>query len=266
MTSERGRNALLAIALLSGAPCAYAAPSANAPLEAQYSVFTHGLHVANVVATYQLQPWGYGVTTELQAGGLMSWFLRMNVRSTASGRFDNGQIDPVSYDSSGFSRGANRHIAVQYRGGVPAVTIHTPPETDRDPVPEAQLPHAIDTLSAMALLLDSMEKTGKCDGEAHVFDGIRLTAMQSHGPVQTTVPDDDGEFYHGPALRCDFIGQQIAGFVTHSSHLADMQKARPGAAWFQNLPGIGMVAVRIEFDHPKLGHLIGVLRSPPIQG
>ncbi|GBQ15020.1 DUF3108 domain-containing protein [Swaminathania salitolerans] len=237
--------------------------SAAPQITAVYSVFNHGLHVVDATADYRLTDWGYGIRTTLHAGGLISWLLRMDITSTAEGRFAQGWVQPTEYESDGFSRGKHRKVVLQYREGTPHVVTLDPKESDREAVPSADLAHAMDTLSAMALLLESVRKTGKCDGHAEVFDGLRLSSMTAHGPSKSEVPRSFGQKFDGPALRCDFVGQQQAGFIEGSSHLATMKAPHSGAAWFQDLPGAGLTAVRVEFEHPKLGRMIAVLEQPP---
>ncbi|AOX19755.1 DUF3108 domain-containing protein [Kozakia baliensis] len=254
---------LLATLFVCSVPFSQAKAADNRQVAAQYGVYTHGIHVLNAVADYRLTDWGYGITTTIHAGGFLNWFLKMELRSTSEGRFENGRVAPIRFQSGGFSRGKNRNVTITYQGDTPTVTELTPPEPDREPVPASELSHSIDTLSAMALLLDTVQRTGHCNGSAMVFDGLRLTAMDAHGPTQSDVPTGSDEIFKGPALKCDFIGQQKAGFMKSSSHLAAMKAPHPGAAWFQDLPGIGLVAVRIEFEHPKLGKMVVVLQDKP---
>lgn len=232
-------------------------------VETSYRIYTHGFHVANAEADYRLMPWGYGIKTHLTAGGLLGWLVRMDINTIASGKFDGENIVPLQYDSQGYSRGMQRHIAITYRDHTPVITTLSPEENDRDPVGDDLRHDTIDTLSAAALLINSMQKDGKCNGSANVFDGLRLTAMEVHGPVSTTLPDGMAEFMKGPVLRCDFSGHQTAGFMKHSHHLEQWKAVHPGAAWFENFPGIGPVAVRIEFEHPKIGKFTAILESPP---
>lgn len=230
---------------------------------AVYRVYNHGLHVVDATADYKLTDWGYGIRTTIHAGGLLSMFLRMDIQSTAQGRFDHDQVQPTGYESTGYSRGKHRNVVLNYANDMPQIVTLDPKESDREAVPQGDLSHAMDTLSAMAYLLENVRHTGKCDGSAQVFDGLRLSAMTSHGPFKGEVPSSFGQKFTGTALRCDFVGQQEAGFIKDSSHLEVMKAPHPGAAWFQDLPGVGLTAVRIEFEHPKLGPMIAVLDRQP---
>jgi hypothetical protein len=87
--------------------------------------------------------------------------------------------------------------------------------------------------------------------------------MTVHGPTQVNIPQTHKQAYSGtPALRCDFIGQQVAGFIKDSPNRAKMAMPQPGSAWFKDVEGIGLVPVRIEFNHPKLGHVTVVMQNP----
>ncbi|MFC0510790.1 DUF3108 domain-containing protein [Asaia spathodeae] len=230
---------------------------------AVYRVYNHGLHVVDATADYRLTDGGYGIRTTIHAGGLLSMFLRMDIQSTAQGHFDHDHVQPTGYESAGYSRGKHRNVVLNYANDTPQIVALDPKESDREAVPQSDLSHAMDTLSAMAYLLENVRHTGKCDGSAQVFDGLRLSAMTSHGPFKAAVPSSFGQKFTGEALRCDFVGQQEAGFIKDSSHLDVMKAPHPGAAWFQNLPGVGLTAVRIEFEHPKLGPMIAVLDRQP---
>ncbi|GBQ83927.1 DUF3108 domain-containing protein [Asaia krungthepensis] len=284
MTSDRRASQAMRSLALGAALCAFAgqaratdlgndgasstvstAPSANmGQTTAIYRVYNHGLHVVDATADYTLTDLGYGITTRLHAGGFMSLFLRMDIQSTAQGHFDHDWVHPVGYESAGYSRGRHRSVVLHYDDDAPHVVTLDPKESDREDVPQGELSHAMDTLSAMALLLENVRHTGKCDGNAHVFDGLRLSAMTSHGPFKGEVPETFGQKFKGPALRCDFVGQQEAGFIKDSSHLEVMKAPHPGSAWFQDIPGVGLTAVRIEFEHPKLGQMTAVLDHTPV--
>jgi len=254
-------NSLCAADLGSVAPTASVSDSTQTT--AVYRVYNHGMHVVDATADYKINDLVYGIRTTLHAGGLLSMFLRMDIQSTAQGRFDHDRVQPTGYESTGYSRGQHRAVVLSYANDRPQIVTLDPKESDRKAVPQTSLAHAMDTLSAMAYLLENVRHTGKCDGNAQVFDGLRLSAMTSHGPFKGEVPSSYGQKFKGQALRCDFVGQQEAGFIKDSSHLDVMKAPHPGAAWFQDLPGVGLTAVRVEFEHPKLGPMIAVLDRQP---
>lgn len=257
----KGLRALAAAGmLLAGfAPTAHAAGQVNTT----FAIYMRGLHVLDADASYQIEPWGYGGTTHIRPAGLISWFVTMDIHSRVEGDFvPGGNVKPIRYDSGGLSRGQHRRVLLTYNGNTPHVDILEPAETDRDPIPDSDLPHTIDTLSGMARLLETLTQTKSCEGSSVIFDGLRLTKMTVHGPVTSDIPQSHKQAYSGPALRCDFVGQQIAGFVKDSPNRSKMAAPQPGSAWFKEIDGVGLVPVRIEFNHPKLGHVTVVMQQP----
>ncbi|GBQ69024.1 hypothetical protein AA103196_2109 [Ameyamaea chiangmaiensis NBRC 103196] len=229
----------------------------------RYAVYLHGFHVVDVHTGYTVNAAAYDVRTTLQTDGIWAVFLKMNITSTGTGRFAGDAVAPTLFQSDGFSRGHDRHLTIRYADGTPSVAVLDPPETDRVPVEADQRAGSIDTLSAMMLMLGTLDRTGQCDGSAKVFDGLRLITMSSHSAGKQALPPDRRLSFTGDAVRCDFVGQQVAGFVRNSRHEAQMRKPQPGSVWFQNLQGYGMVAVRIELNHPKIGKLTVLLAEPP---
>lgn len=240
---------------------AWAGNQPKGQVDADYAVYLKGFHVLNAHASYQIEPWGYGGSTQIKPAGLISWFVTMDVTSRVQGRFTpDGNVQPVLFDSGGISRGKHRHVRLEFSDDTPKVTDLQPPESDREPVPDSSLPHTVDTLSGMAHLLHSLETTGKCNGSQIIFDGIRLSEMVVHGPVTADIPREQREFYSGPGLRCDFVGRQLAGFIKDSPNRAKLAAPQPGSVWFYRIDGLGLVPVRIEFSHPKLGRVTVVMQ------
>ena len=179
--------------------------------------------------------------------------MHTDVTSTATGRFVAGGVQPVHFESSGYSRGAQRDSVLDYVDGNPVVRVLSPQEPNRDPVPIAQARGSIDTLSAMADVMRRIELTGGCDGAARVFDGLRLSEVSAHTVGQQTVPEDSRSSYGGMALRCDFVSLEIAGFL-HDSDEAKARKPQHGSVWVSRiLPGAPPLPIRIVFENPKLG-------------
>lgn len=231
-------------------------------VDLHYAVFVHDFHVLDADGAYGLRPWGYGGSARLYTIGLASWFLTVNIAAHVEGRFENGKVLPIFYDSTGLSRGKQRHVHLTFDQNGPHVESLTPHDDDRDPLPDAQLKNAVDILSGLGLLFHTLETTGKCRLSGNIFDGLRLTRIDSQGPFTDIIPDEHDNYYKGSAQRCDFTGRQIAGFVVHSHHRDLLSAPQPGQAWFQHIGGIGIIPVRIDFHHPKLGKIVMILQEP----
>lgn len=245
----------------------YATARAQTPeeetLNLRYATIVHGYHAVDTIASYAVRPWGYGATAHVVSVGLASWFLTINLTSTVEGHFVGDDTQPLSYDSQGYSRGSQRHVHLTFDKAGLHITEQTPFDDDREPISSDQLEHSKDILSSLLALLHQLDTKNSCTLSGTVFDGLRLMRIDAHGPIHDDVPTNHNAYYSGDALRCDFTGRQIGGFVQGSAHKAEQASPHPGTAWFKRLDNGRVIPVRIEFQHPKLGKLILVLQSAP---
>ncbi|MFT8804362.1 MAG: DUF3108 domain-containing protein [Acetobacter aceti] len=228
-------------------------PAASAAILTRYTVYTHWLPVMKLDISFLLEKTRYQVSMQARAEGLLSIFTRLRIQSVASGSISDDVVLPSRYDSQGWSRSAQRHVILDYRQGQPVVTLQEPKETDREPVPDALRQHGTDILTTMAKVILTVRQTGHCDGAYDVFDGIRV----SHFTLKTSGQDMQPDVFQDrqvPAMRCDFVGYQIAGFIKGHQAKA-LREPHGGTVWFINVDGYGPVPVRTEINHPKVGHL-----------
>ena len=258
MSRRHLSTGLLALTLAAAAPADLTQPTgaggdAARTIRLSYTLYGHGFHVLNVVVDLRLSGQGYSVRLNDRTAGFLGLMLHTDVTSTATGRFVPGGVRPVRFESTGYSRGAQRRTVLEYVDGNPAVTVLTPSEPQRDRVDPAQTAGSIDTLSAMADMMHEVQQDGRCDGHALVFDGLRLTQVSAHTAGRQTVPQDGRSPYGGTALRCDFVSLQIGGFL-HNEEEARLRKPQHGSAWVAPVgQGLPALPVRISFENPKLG-------------
>lgn len=250
-----GFGARLVAALLACAPLA-ARAAEPVTLHLQYAVTVHGMHALGLDAAVTFDGDRYTVTSATHPAGFLGTFLSTRVSSRAYGTIANGSAHPEAYSSGGFSRGADRHVAIDYRDSDPVVRILTPPEPKRDPVAASATVGTVDTLSAVAGLLDRLQTTGRCDGTTRVFDGARLSVVTVRTAGTVTVPASERSPYAGHALECDFTSMQIGGFL-HDDHFEAAHRPQGGRAMFAIVvPGAPPVAIRASFssvDHGEIG-------------
>jgi hypothetical protein len=136
-----------------------------------------------------------------------------------------------------------------------------PDEADREPVPEGERGDTIDTLSAIAYLVRHVTGTGTCDGQTRVFDGRRLSEIAARTVGLATVAHGEAGPFQGAALRCDFAGQQLAGFL-HDEGLDWQRRPHHGAAWIAKvLPGGPPIPVRLTFETRWVGDITMTLTA-----
>ena len=255
------RLTILLVLVLHGVAWLGSPAFAAGEIRLSYKLYGRGFHVMNVTVALDLTQYGYGIAVHDQTVGLMSVMVHTNVTSSAAGRFAPGGVQPLHFESVGLSRGAQRTTVLDYVDGNPVVRQSTPPEPDRDPVDTASTRGGIDTLSAIVGLVHRVQQTGRCDGDALIFDGLRLSRAHAQTVGEQTVPMHDGALYRGTALRCDFESLETGGFA-HDEDQAAMHRPQDGSAWVAPvLPGAPALPVQIRFHHPKLGMVTMVLTS-----
>lgn len=65
-------------------------------------------------------------------------------------------------------------------------------------------------------------------------------------------------------MTCNFVLQQVKGF-TANGQFSKLRQPQIGRVWFENIPNIGMSVVRLEVEHPKMGHVVMRLDETPKQ-
>ena len=232
--------------------------------DVQYDGFADGVLVLKMRAHLHFTPGGYQGTLAFHTAGMIAWVVRSTDESEVSGTFVHGtepapnadQAVPASFVSIGQLRGEDRVTRMTYRDGSPVIGTLTPDVTlERSPVAPLATRHTIDTLSAIAMLVRQVGDTGRCDGGTMIFDGRRLTALTARTSGAATLPHVGRSIFAGQTLRCDFDGNQIAGFKKDDTEAAQ-RRTRHGVAWLASvLPGVPPMPVRVIFDNKILGQV-----------
>jgi hypothetical protein len=230
----------------------------------QYDGFAHGLLVLKMRATLRFTPASYAGELEFHTAGMVGWMVHNVDDSHVEGVFARAaqsdpspdRVVPASFVSIGNLRGTDRVTRMTYRDGSPVIGTLTPDVAlERTAVPPAMAAHTIDTLSALAMLVRQVGDTGRCDGDAMIFDGRRLTALTARTVGTQDLPRTSRSIFTGPSLRCDFQGNQLAGFKKDDSE-AQQRRTKYGNAWLATVvPGAPPIPVRVIFDNKVLGQV-----------
>lgn len=242
-------------------PAAALAPSGTREIEFGYDLRALGLNVARIEATVVLDRAGYRATLAYHTVGLYGFLLPAQSIAHARGSWDGNGVEPQQYTSAARLRGKRRRVFIEYQDGNPDVRTLTPSMPGRwQKVPPALQAHTIDTLSAAILLIHDVARTGACDAAARTFDGRRLTEVQARTAGEQKLPAASGSPYRGSALRCDFVGRQLAGFENGDTAFA--HRPHHGTAWLARvLPGVPALPVRISFATHWFGKAVAVMTS-----
>jgi len=231
---------------------------AQAPLSARlsYGSYAAGLHVAEVDAKVGLGQNDYQITVSYHTTGLTSVFVNGRQDDVVTGSWNGSVPRPARFVGIGRWRGEDRIARIEYDRGAPVVRELKPSnDEEREPVPLALQQNTIDGVSALAQLLRTVDRTGRCDGAIRTYDGRRAVEIKAVTAGFEMLEPTSRSVYAGKALRCNFTGRLIAGFKVDE----DREKAaRPlnGSAWLAPLQtGQAPLPVRIAFQARWMGDM-----------
>ena len=238
--------ALLGLLVVTAVP---AAGQERTSLRATYDLYAAGMGIARVQATLDLSRSGYRMDMSMHTTGVVSFFVRGDQHTTVEGTWDGNRPLPHTYRGNGIWRGEERAALIEYDHGQPQVRHLVPPnQQEREEVPPSLREGTIDSLSAAIELMRQVAVTSRCDGQARLYDGRRVSTIAAHTVRDELLAPHGRSSWSGRALRCDFEGRVIAGF-----RLADDEatRRRPlnGTAWmarpFDDAPPI---PVQLTFE------------------
>lgn len=252
MPRMRFLAALLVLALAPVQPASADGPVASMALS--YTTYVAGLTVLTSEADVELGAEGYRVDLASRTAGTYGLLFRGETYSLAQGRWAGPLVAPARFAISGSWRGKPRRTLIDYTSGTPSILRLQPPnEDEREVVPAALQRETVDTISAAARLVRQVSRTGRCDGAARTYDGRRLIEVSVATGAWETLPPDGRTIFAGQALRCDFDGRLLAGFMLEGDREA---AARPqkGTAWLARLSPDGpLLPVKLRFEIRWLG-------------
>lgn len=264
---RRAAPGLLGLLLVLPAP----APAQEAPeLQTSYDMYAAGFHVAQMHASFGVGPRDYRVQLAYHTTGLVSVFHRGHQLSTVAGTWDADQPQPLEFRSTGVWQGQDKVTLIDYLHGLPLIRRLIPPQTaEREPVPLSLQRNAVDSLSAMALLIRRVRDTGRCEASVRTFDGNRAGEITAHTSGEDILAPTSRSIFSGKTLRCDFLGQMLAGFLHVDSSPYDRRPLH-GSAWLARLdPREPPVPVKMEFETHWFGNATMYLtqfdETPPTQ-
>jgi hypothetical protein len=223
--------------------------AASAQVNLAYDTYASGIEVMQMHAHFGLGPRNYRIDLDYHTTGLPGVFYRGHQTNTVRGVWQDEHAKPLEFFGDGIWRGRPRRTLIVYDHDLPVIKELRPPqEAEREPVPQELRLHTVDTLSALAQLMHKVERGATCETAVRTYDGRRVLDIVARTAGQERLDRTGRSIFSGPALRCDFEGHQLAGFLLGED---DPKHRMPlyGSAWLAPiLPGAPPLPVRIAFQ------------------
>jgi hypothetical protein len=231
-------------------------------LRVEYEAYAAGLPIAHVETGLNFGPKAYEMSLAYHTTGVVGFLFRGHQTDAVSGVWSGNRAAPTRFLGQGVWRGEDRIADIGYDQGKPVVHQLIPPNAhEREEVPEALRAGAIDPLSALAILIRTVETTGRCEAAARTYDGRRTTEIEAHTAGEEQLAPSLRSSFQGKALRCDFVGRMLAGFRLDGSK---EQESKPihGSAWMASVAaGAPPLPVRMAFETRWFGDALMYLTS-----
>lgn len=180
-------------------------------IEAEYSASVWAIPVGRVELAAEVGGSDYAARAVSQASGLAALFTDVRIESEVEGVLARGRARPERYAHDEYTGRKHRRIDMSFEGGV-ARSVAQPNFSNwgEPPASEADRAGAIDPMTAVLLLSQSMTGRSACSGRLPVFDGrLRYDlVLRARGrePVRTRA-------WQGEALVCDAFYSPISGYT-----------------------------------------------------
>jgi hypothetical protein len=222
-----------------------------------YTARLRGVPLLDITYCLRLDAGRYAAAISARTLGLAEMLVHGRAAGHVAGTIDGSRVKPAAYAEYGRLSGQDYVVVIDYPDGNPVLRLEKPPQIkDRLPIPPADLPGAIDGLSAITLETLVATQTGACQGQALVYDGHQLRRGTTQTAGREPLKLGAGVPITGPALKCQTESVMLAGFK-RGDPVASQSKPRHSTAWLGPVVAGGPdLPLRLVFDADFLGDII----------
>jgi hypothetical protein len=219
-----------------------------------YTVYFGGVRIVQLGIDAAMATSTYDVTAQMETIGMAKWAVPWTSVARTKGEITGLRLQPTQHRQSGELRGKRRTVAIDFKDGrVTSLQVVPTAREDyggRQEVRPDQMTGSIDPASALLAAARAIELGRGCVDRLPVFDGRRRYDVVAKEAGTEILPRNDYNLYSGPAHRCDFVFEPIAGYETRrGDEDMDKRRVRKGAAWFAAIsPSQPIVPVLVQFE------------------
>lgn len=265
MAELKPRQKLLSLAALLSAAASFTSvspgtASAAEKLELRYEVAWGNMTLAEAKVNYALNDKSYEIEGSGESQGTLGLLFPWKGSARSVGLTTPDGYKVSRHDSEGSFKDKTRRTSVIWAPGEDLPKLEAEPLSDLEevtPVPETETAGTADPFTVLLSTLDRLEKGGRCDAEARVWDGRRLYDLKIGHIGEAELVKDRPWSYNGTAIGCSLTYKPIGGF-RRDSEWKDRQDEIRRVIWVGRLPNETLVPVRIELTAP-IGRFVGRL-------
>ncbi len=222
-----------------------------------YTARLHGIPLLDITYCLRLDADRYAAAISARTLGLAEMLAHGRAAGHVAGVIEGARVKPAAYAEYGRLSGQDYVVVIDYPDGTPVLRLERPPQVkDRLPIPAADLPGAIDGLSAITLETLVATQTGACQGQALVYDGHQLRRGSTQTAGREALKLGAGVPVAGPALKCQTESVMLAGYKK-GDPVAAQARPRHSTAWLGPVVAGGPdLPLRLVFDADFLGDII----------
>lgn len=197
---------------------ANANPGGRQMLKVTYDFRAAGLNVGKATLFAEIEDGKYVATSSMKTAGLAEWFFKSRYRVKATGRVENGDVQPHRYDSDFEGRNSRKLVTMMWdQNGLPGPVAADPPYGARQlkyKVSNEQQREAVDPMSGWIHMLIAASATAEspCGVSIPVFDGRRRYNLQLQYEGMKKLKLERGELFEGQTYFCKMGFEKIAGY------------------------------------------------------
>ena len=170
---------------------------------AVFNISVANIRVASLVAASRNNGRSYAVRAFLRSEGLLDLLARRTIDVRVRGWLRTENYEPVTYQETKTERKSENRLVLEYRRGVPHLTLVYPPLAEDSSFPDSERWRgSLDPATALFTVIRDYGKDEMCDSEFLMFDGKKTYQFVLGKPITR---DEE--------IHCESSSTRVEGFT-----------------------------------------------------
>ncbi len=246
----RHARLIAGIVALSTLALAVGPPASATTTDLRYQVAWGHLTVAEADVSVKEALDRYLVSSAGQTTGAIGLLFDWRGSARTEGLLDTGERRPLLHRHLGNFNGERRETQVRWQeASRPRTEVSPPPDLEEvTPVAEETVVGTADPFTALLHVIDGLRRTGRCEGEAKVWDGRRRYDLKVNHGGTVALQADRPWSYAGPAVICLLDYTRIGGFRRERPSWSTEKEDSRRAVFVAEITEGNWIPVRAEIE------------------